>query len=668
MNIKIILLSSFFIASLGINAMWKFNSGNSPLYETDSPNVSTDTMLKNGNIVVSAKIENNLYHNFKPYTRWWWFASIIKKEDIKDQLNWLKENNFGGVEVAFIYPVKRNPKAVRISWLGKEWKDAVSYAKMYADSIGLGCDFTFGTLWPFGGTFVSDTDRTQKWGKPNFKQPLRLSWTHPDTGNVLNHMDKKAFERYASVMGEALSPALKDSKSAIFCDSWEVKTKYIWTKGFDSIFSKQFGYDIKPFMDSIYAKYNSGPRYDYMKLVSQLVLNEFYIPFTEKAHALGAFSRAQCSGAPTDLITAYASIDVPETEAMLYEPNFSKIVASATALSGKNIISAETFTCLYGWPAKHIRKEQTADLKLVCDALFANGVNQIIWHGMPYNPIGIDTNYFYASVQVGKKGSLTEELPAFNKYMTKVSEKMRFGRTYSDIAVYLPLEDAWIAGEYPKELQLEWSWGAYELRYEKFNPELKGYHPLWINNDFLQKAVLKNKILWVNDLSFKMLYVDAENVDIETLKTILKLATEGLPVCLKQNPKQCGYIKNEKFNSILAQLNKLPNVSSNMQKIFKQGPLIIGNNIPEFWCRTNGKVSTIFFANPKTEKLIYPVAYGQSLQDSTINKNVTINLNGKSTDVNLEFKPYQSLLLNINENGKVEFEDIYFMPKIPGEK
>ena len=605
------------------------------------------------------------YQNSKPYTRWWWFAGIIQKEDVKAQLNWLKKNNFGGVEIAFIYPVKRDPKAIRYPWLGQEWQDAVRYAKNYADSIGLGCDFTFGTLWPFGGTFVNDADRTRIWGKPDFKQPLRLSWTHPDTGNVLNHLDRNAFERYATVMGNALSPALKGKKSAIFCDSWEVETKHLWTKGFDSIFIKKFGYDIRPFMDSIYAPYNPGPRYDYMKLVSQLVLSEFYHPFTAKAHELGALSRVQCSGAPVDLITAYASVDVPETEAMLYEPDYARIAASAAALSGKNIISSETFTCLYGWPAKHIRKEQTADLKLVCDALFANGVNQVIWHGMPFNPVGVDTNYFYASVHVGKTGSLTSELPAFNNYMSRVSEKMRSGKTYTDVAVYLPLEDSWIAGEYPKELQLPWSWGAYELRYEHFNPELKGYQPLWINNDFLGKAVFKDKTLWVNDLPFKILYVDAKYLDIETLTTILTLASQGLPVCLKQTPGQSGYIKDTSFGNMLRKLKALSNVSADFQKLAILSPLVKGDQIPGFWCRTHDHAATIFFANPGSEKLTYPVAYGQSYQDSTITRNVTVNFNGKNIPVMLKFKPYQSLLIEINEQGKVRFEDIYFRPKTP---
>ena len=36
----------------------------------------------------------------------------------------------------------------------------------------------------------------------------------------------------------------------------------------------------------------------------------------------------------------------------------------------------------------HQGEEQIADLKLVCDALFAGGTNQIIWHGFPYNKVG----------------------------------------------------------------------------------------------------------------------------------------------------------------------------------------------------------------------------------------------------------------------------------------
>ena len=49
----------------------------------------------------------SFYPSSKPCTRWWWFATEIKKPDVKYQLDWAKENNFGGVEIAWVYPLHR---------------------------------------------------------------------------------------------------------------------------------------------------------------------------------------------------------------------------------------------------------------------------------------------------------------------------------------------------------------------------------------------------------------------------------------------------------------------------------------------------------------------------------------------------------------------------------
>ena len=37
------------------------------------------------------------YAEGKPYTRWWWFAEHISREDVRYQLELLKEQGFGGV-------------------------------------------------------------------------------------------------------------------------------------------------------------------------------------------------------------------------------------------------------------------------------------------------------------------------------------------------------------------------------------------------------------------------------------------------------------------------------------------------------------------------------------------------------------------------------------------
>lgn len=201
--------------------------------------------------------------------------------------------------------------------------------------------------------------------------------------------------------------------------------------------------------DSIYTPQNSRYRYDYMSLLSDKVLG-FYRDFDSALNGAGISSRGQVSGAPCDLISGYALLDIPEGESMLFEPEFCTIPASAALLSGKKRVSSETFTCLYGWPRQHIREEQIADLKLVADALFANGINHIVWHGKAHNPAGQDTVNFYATTHIGPSNSLAAEVLPFNQYLEKLSSYMSEGHTFSDIAVYLPTEDAWMAGVMPK--------------------------------------------------------------------------------------------------------------------------------------------------------------------------------------------------------------------------
>jgi hypothetical protein len=42
-----------------------------------------------------------------------------------------------------------------------------------------------------------------------------------------------------------------------------------------------------------------------------------------------------------------------------------------------------------------------------------------------------------------------------------------------------------------------------------------------------------------------------------------------------------------------------------------------------------------------------------------------IHFNGHDLPVKLKFRPYQSLMVNISEKGRVRFEDVYFKPGEP---
>ncbi len=599
----------------------------------------------------------------RPWTRWWWFADVIKREDVRVQLAWLREQGFGGVEIAWVYPLGGDTATARQPWLSAEWSRIVTETASICDSLQLGCDFTFGTLWPFGDSRVPPRDGALTYGDSISPARMRLTWEHPARGRVINHLDRGAFLRYAGRMYDALDPALRSGSKVgaprgLFCDSWEVETRRIWTRGFDSLFLADYGYDIRPIMDSLYAPGFEGAHYDYMKLVSRLVLDNFYTPFTASAHRRGAYTRAQCCGSPTDLLEAYARVDIPESEAILFEPAFARIPASAAALGGKPLVSSETFTCIYGWkgwpgPGPHQGEERIGDLRLLADALFAHGVNHVIWHGTPYNPPGRNA-MFYASVHVAPRSALAPHLRAFNGYLARVSEEMRRGRPYSDVAVYLPLEDAWMDVELPDSLKFPWAWGAYELRYQRVPEKLKGRQPLWINAASLRRARVRDGRLYVGEAVFSALYVDARFLDVETIGAMRRAAEEGFPVYIVRTPRPPGRTRQDGWTEEYRALTALPAVRTDDAELLDQTALVRGEDIPDFWCRVEDGEAWIFFAHPLAEGLRYPLRYGLADDARATDVPVLLHWQGKDIPYVLRFPSGRSLLLHVTREGAVE--------------
>jgi hypothetical protein len=584
------------------------------------------------------------YRTSRPYTRWWWFSNEIKKDDIKYQLDWLKKNNFGGVEIAWVYPQPGMPRGPK--WLSKEWSNLVAYAKSYCDEIGLGCDFTFGTLWPFGGTMIGPAEASKTFDGVSTAR-LDRSWEEPEQGLILDHLDQCALEKYSETMAAALAPALQGSRSAFFCDSWEVPAEKLWTGGFDIKFLESYGYDLKPYLPEI--DQHPEVRYDYRKLLSAYVLNEFYRPFTAISHRYHSFTRVQCHGAPTDLLAAYAAADVPESEAILFDPDFARIPASAAALNSKTIVSAEAFTCLYGWnpypgPGPYQNQERLGDLKLLADALIANGVNLIFWHGMPFNPAG-GKNEFYATVHVGPNSSFAEELPAFNRYLAGVCAIMQRGKNRSDLAVYLPLEDMWMRNELPegdKKPSARYYWEMHTL---KPPDNLRQFHPLWVSGASLTDSVYEDGCWRCGKTRFRALFIDSEWLETDSLSQVLRLARQGLPVLLKRRPIQPGRTKSPSFDRDLEALLALKNVIHGDPQMDFLKPLVAGDDLPDFWYRQDGSDHYFFFSHPRARGLTYPMVHGQHLAAGREAREVRINIDGRGYDVKLEFQSGSSRII-----------------------
>lgn len=606
----------------------------------------------------------------KPYVRWWWLAGPFCEADIVSQLDWLKANGFGGVELAWLRPswcgLHDEPEP---AWLGYRWSRLTAFAKQYAQEIGLGCDFTFGSSWPFGGACVS-----MEYALHGFDGPrVERVWGSWDKGSpyehrVLNHLNGNALRNYASALMPAFSPALAGSTSALFCDSLELDTPGMWSPQLWDAFEERFGYSLREYtrdLDEL-----PDVRYDYRKIVSEAFIREFFEAFTAICHENGAISRVQCHGSPTDLLSAYSAVDIPESEALLFEPHFSRIPASAAALSGKPIVSAEMFTDIYGnirnpdESPRYWKEEAVADLKLLADAAFANGVNQVVWHGMPYKPPGSNVEFF-AAVHVGPDAGFADQLLDFNAYLERISSELQLGRPYTNLAVYLPNEDNWMADRIPREQRTPGAVFKWEMRHVVVPSETEGYHPLWISLPFLKQAKYVDGEMRVGEAAFSSLYIDCEWLDVDALIEILRLAEEGLPVVLKRCPKQPGRNKSDDYEPMLKTLSALPNVGATMEHLQSE-PLLKGADLPLYWARQTDEYIYVFFAHPLAHSIKYPMQYGQSHCSASIMRKVTVCTDVFSRKVQLEFGPCESLMIRVEKvSGELEFVDIEYDPLAP---
>ena len=90
----------------------------------------------------------------KPMMRWWWFGLAVEKPEIRRELEQMKADGIGGVELAFVYPQVLDDPAkglVNEPFLSGPMLDNVAYAASEGRRLGLRVDVTLGSGWPYGG-------------------------------------------------------------------------------------------------------------------------------------------------------------------------------------------------------------------------------------------------------------------------------------------------------------------------------------------------------------------------------------------------------------------------------------------------------------------------------------------------------------------------------------
>ena len=606
----------------------------------------------------------------RPYVRWWWFAEPISVADVDLQLDWLAANGFGGVEIAFVYP--RDAAAPTPEFLGGELVAALVHCRSSCVSRGLAMDVTFGTLWPFGGSMVGEADASRTFAGPS-PQRLSRSWEAgegKEPGAIVNHLDRHALGRYSEYVGNRLAPVVAQSNGdepiaapiCFFCDSWEVHVDQLWSDGFGDEFLATYGYRIEPFMDRL--DDHPDHRYDYQRLLSTVVLREFYEPFARICSEHGALSRVQCHGAPTDLLAAYSVVDVPESETLLFDAPFSLIAASAAAQSGRPVVSCEAFTCLYGWirhpgPGPHQRRERWQDIRMVGDSMIANGVNLFVWHGMPFRR-NDEPASFYASIHVGPDAAFAPELPRLNAYFASLCRAMSEGRPHAPLAVYLPLEDSFMAGTLPdaeKRPSAEYHW---EMHYERFPHESLAYRPIWTSERFLADAIVdrdaSGSMIRLGEHAVRAVLVGADYLHRDVIASLVRIADAGGTVVLSRRPKQPG-TRHDDYDRLVTKLERVAFASIDAVPAEYLAPVVTGDVPPEYWVRridtADGERLRLFFAHPAGIDVHYPMEYGYSDRAAALTREVVVHWAGRHA-ISLDFNPNEPILVEVDPDGTVD--------------
>jgi hypothetical protein len=310
---------------------------------------------------------------------------------------------------------------------------------------------------------------------PSGEAPTLIAADH--SGYVIDHMNAPALQaHYDYAFGSRTG--LQDYYSAplqgMFNDSLEFMVDRLGAADILEEFKERRGYDLTSHLPAVFAdardnyfirevggkraappfsldERDSRIAHDYQLTVSDLIIERFVDASAQWASQRGLLSRGQSYGSDFDTIKALGHNDIPETEQLFGGGSelFLKLAASAGYLYDLPQVSAEAFV----WHNMAYAVEP-ARLKAAADKLLLSGVNQVIYHGIPYpvqgdayadtfGPLGWypflgPDNDAAFSGNYGATSALSPALPEINRYLTRSQNLLRAGRAELDVLVYYP--------------------------------------------------------------------------------------------------------------------------------------------------------------------------------------------------------------------------------------
>lgn len=240
---------------------------------------------------------------------------------------------------------------------------------------------------------------------------------------------------------EKLDTLVGNSLTNVLIDSYEVETTN-WTAGFEHSFRSLRGYDCLRFLPTLAGFYvESGEvserfLWDFRRTIGDLIAEHYYGTFRELCHQHGLTFSVEPYWGPFDNMQAGAKGDVVLCEFWSGgHPFFDspKFVSSIAHLNGHQVAGAESFTGIGGWG------DHPARLKVVGDKVWAQGINQFVFHSYVHQPwdVGPGLALSYHGLEFNRLNTWWKPAKAYLDYITRSQALLQAGRSVNDVLVFV---------------------------------------------------------------------------------------------------------------------------------------------------------------------------------------------------------------------------------------
>jgi hypothetical protein len=437
-------------------------------------------------------------------------------------------------------------------------------------------------------------NNTLNWNFPKGKWKVISFWSipsgeqtniaaSPNQGPVLDHFStQKVIKSYEHLFGErtGLQPYFGNPMRAVFNDSYEFKANRHYSLDFISFFKKNRGYDISPWLPAnmqkgynfvLYLRPDAKPdfifsdqdwrlRHDYDITLSELLGEHFFKTSKNWMENQGLMHRTQAYGLNMDMIAMSGSASIPETESMLGAEANLKVMTSGSLLYNRTLMTAESTVAI-----NQAYTTTPQKVRLAIDKLFAAGVNQVIYHGIPYRytpeKLGPEGWYPFStpflgminfSSNLGEGNIFWKYQKDINEYVSRTQYALRSGKSRADVLIYYPFMNVEGMPENPQEIftkgyieekdgistepsiaekldpeKVAWADKAYPLINEL---EAKGISWIFVNDASIQEAKLdKDQRITIRGNHFQMLFlINNPIIELKTAQQIQLLSSKGM--------------------------------------------------------------------------------------------------------------------------------------------